>query len=299
MKMRRDWMNVPEKNRAELERILFLLETEFEFSIAILYGRYVGGRMRNEMQGYELLLLTHDDPTREGWQLDEYLKSAFPTSKRHEWKLHIETVNIHTFNNINTASWFFWNIRTEGTIIYDNGREALGVFRNTMFKHIEAYKLARSQYDYFFNNGSAMLDDAERLWDEQKPALAAIQLSYAAQFLLRAQETVFYGNFIHTSNLQKSFRRARVFSKRLVDAFNLNYPPDALLFEQLEGLRRAPRNHTDFALSERQYRRYRDALRKMQGIIRDSCGRHLFYLQHGKSAAQLKAEEAKRAEAAE
>ena len=39
MKMRRDWMNVPEKNRAELERILFLLETEFEFSIAILYGR--------------------------------------------------------------------------------------------------------------------------------------------------------------------------------------------------------------------------------------------------------------------
>ncbi|WP_348715432.1 hypothetical protein [uncultured Alistipes sp.] len=66
MKMRRDWMNVPEKNRAELERILFLLETEFEFSIAILYGRYVGGRMRNEMQGYELLLLTHDDPTREG-----------------------------------------------------------------------------------------------------------------------------------------------------------------------------------------------------------------------------------------
>lgn len=37
-----------------------------------------------------------------------------------------------------------------------------------------------------------------------------------------------------------------------------------------------------------------DSLRKMQGIIRESCERHLFYLQHGKSRSQIRAEEAQR-----
>lgn len=294
MKMRQDWENIPDKNRSELERMLYLLEAEFEFNIAILYGRYAGGRMHSEMHGYELLLLTHDNPTREGWELEEFLKSVYPAEKRIEWKLHIETVNIHTFNSINTSSWFFWNIRTEGTIIYDNNTEWLRVFRSTQFRHIEAYKLARSQYDHFFINGSVLLDEAERFWIEQKPALAAIQLSHAAQFLLRAQETVFYGNFIHTPNLQKSFRRARIFSKKLVDAFRLHCPPDSQLFDLLMELRHTPCNSTGFVLPERRYRYLMDSLRKMQGIIRESCERHLFYLQHGKSRSQIRAEEAQR-----
>lgn len=290
MKMRRNWEGIPDKNKTDIERMLSLLETKIEFDIAILYGRYAGGRMRSEQEGYELLLLTHDDPKHEGWELEEYLKKEYPTESRTEWNLHIETVNIHTFNNINTASWFYWNIRNEGTIVYDSGNAPHGVFHYTNFKRIKAHKLARRQYDYFFTHGSDLLDEAERLWTERKPALAAINLSYAAQFLLRAEETVFYGNFIHTSDLQKSFRRARVFSRKLGEAFNLAIRSESLFFEQLVELRHAPRKYIDFVLPKWRYHKFLDRLRMIQNIVRESCERHLFYLEHGKTKSQMEAE---------
>ncbi|WP_304379512.1 hypothetical protein [uncultured Parabacteroides sp.] len=286
MEMRRDWEGIPDKNKTDIEQMLSLLETKIEFDIVILYGRYAGGRMRSAQEGYEFLLLTRDDPTHEGWELEEFLKKEYPTESRAEWNLHIETVNIHTFNNINTASWFFWNIRMEGRIVYDSGNAPHRVFHYTSFKRVKAYKLARRQYDYFFIHGSDLLNEAERLWNEQKPVLAAINLSYAAQFLLRAEETVFYGNFIHTSELQKSFRRARVFSKKLSKAFNLAVHPDALFFEQLVGLRHAPLKYIDFVLPKWRYCKFLDKLRIIQETIRDSCQRHLSYLEHGKTKKQ-------------
>lgn len=289
MKMQRGWPNIPERNREELEYILSLLETEFPFEIAILYGRYAGGRMRGEQEGYELLLVTQGEPEREGWELEEYLKRKYPTVSRFEWTLHIETVDIHTLNDTNTSNWFFWNIRMEGTIIHDSGKTQ-GIFRKTQFRHGKAYKLARRQYDHFFTNGSDMLDEAVRMWNAGKPSLAAIDLSYAAQFLLRAEETVFYGNFIRTPNLQKSFRRARVFSKRLLEEFPLDKRYNTEFFDQLVGLRHAPRNCTDFEFPKWRYLRILGRLRQLQDIVRESCERHLFYLEHGKSQHQMEQE---------
>lgn len=290
MKMRRDMDGIPGKNKADIERILSLLETTIDFDIAILYGRYAGGRMRSEQGGYELLLLTRDDPKYEGWELEEYMKKEYPVDIRAERNLHIETANIHTFNNTNTASWFYWNIRVEGTIVYDSGHAPHGVFRSTTFKHVKAHKLALRQYEYFFTHGSDLLDEAERLWSEHKPALAAINLSYSAQFLLRAEETVFYGDFIQTSDLQKSFRRARVFSRKLGEAFDSGSRSDALFFEQLIGLRHAPRKYIDFVLPKWRYGKFLERLRMIQNIVRESCERHLFYLEHGKTKSQMEAE---------
>lgn len=291
MKMRRDWANIPDKNRHELERMLSALATEFEFDLAILYGRYAGGRMRSERGGYELLLLTRGNPTHEGWELEKYLSRRFPVRSRVERRLHVETAGVHTFNNVNTASWFFLNIRTESTIVYDSGRAAQGVFRSTRLKRVKACKFARRQYDHFFTNGSAMLDDAERLWSEKKPSLAALQLSCAALFLLRAEETVFYGNAIQAPNLQTVFRRASLFSRKLIGTFRTDDTPASAFFEQLTELRHAPCEQTDFVLPKWRYRMLLIKLRTMQDIVRSSCERHLFYLEHGKTKSQAEAEE--------
>lgn len=239
--------------------------------------------MRSEMEGYELLLITQNDPEMEGWQLEEYMKTEYPTESRSEWMLHIETVNIHYLNNTNTASWFFWNIRMEGTIVYDSGNAVHGFFNNTVFKHVKAYRAARKSYDYFFTNGSRMLDEAERLWSEKKRPQVAIMLSYAALFLLRAEETVFFGYFVRTANMQKTFRHARHFSKALAEEFKLKNRFDAEFFEKLARLRSAPRNHEDFELPGARYQYYLQRVRKMQKLVQISCERHLFYLEHGKT----------------
>lgn len=254
-----------------------------QFEMAVLYGRFAGGRMRSELEGYELLLITQDDPEMEGWQLEEYMKTEYPTESRSERMLHIETVNIYHLNTTNTASWFFWNIRMEGTIVYDSGNAVHGFFNNTVFRHVKAWRAARKFYDYFFTNGSRMLDEAERLWAEKQLPQVAIMLSHAALFLLRAQETVFFGNFIHTANLLKIFRRVRHFSKALVKEFRLKNRFDAEFFEKLTRLRSAPSNHEDFVLPRAQYRYYLTRLRKMQQLVQISCERHLFYLEHGKT----------------
>lgn len=288
MKMRRGWPeDLPAEKITELQHILNCLQTQMQFEMAVLYGRYAGGRMRSEMEGYELLLITQNDPEMEGWQLEEYMKTEYPTESCSEWMLHIETVNIHYLNNTNTASWFFWNIRMEGTIVYDSGNAVHGFFNSTVFKHVKAWRAARKSYDYFFTNGSRMLDDAERLWSEKQLPQVAIMLSYAALFLLRAEETVFFGNFIHTANLQKIFRRARHFSKALGKEFELKNWHEAQFFDKLVGLRHAPRNHEDFTLPGARYRYYLTRLRKMQKLVQISCERHLFYLEHGKTKKEM------------
>lgn len=288
MKMRRGWPeNLPAEKIAELQHILTCLQTQVQFEMAVLYGRYTGGRMRSEIGGYELLLISQDAPEMDGWRLEEYLKKEFPTETRSERMLHIETVNIHYLNNINTASWFFWNIRMEGTIVYDNSNAVHGFFKSTGFKHVKAYRAAQRSYDYFFTTGSRMLDDAERLWSENKRPQVAIMLSYAALFLLRAEETVFFGYFICSGNLQKIFRHARHFSRALAKEFKLTNRFDAEFFDKVGGLRHAPRNHENFELPGARYQYYLQRLRKMQKIIRTSCERHLFYLKHGKTNKEL------------
>lgn len=287
MKMRRGWPeNMPAEKITELQHILGCLQTQMQFEMAVLYGRYAGGAMQSKMGGYELLLITPNDPESDGWRLEEYLEAEYPVAARAEPMIHIETVNIHYLNNINTTNWFFWNIRMEGTIVCDSSNAVHGFFKSVVFKHLLAYRAARRSYDYFFTNGCRMLDDAERMWAEKKRPQVAFMLSYAALFLLRAEETVFFGYSIRTGNIQKIFRRARHFSKALAEEFESTDRSDAEFLDKLHNLRHAPRNHEDFKLSESRYRFYLGRLRKMQAIVRDSCQRHLSYLEHSNTKKQ-------------
>ncbi len=290
MEMRRDWPNMPEKNRKELEHILLLLKKDFDFNIAILYGRYVDGQMRGVSENYELLLLTNESPQKEGWELEAYVKKEYPVESRVDWGLHIETAHIVDFNQNNAIRWFYWNIRKEGTIIYDDGKAKQGICARSPLKCKKAYQNASYQYNYFFTSGSILLDDAERLWTENQPALAALALSYAVQFLLRAEESVFYGNFINPSDLNKSFRRVRVFSKRLSEEFKWNDWPEGSFFDHIQNLRFAPLKSIKFKLYTSRYNQLLRKSRQLQAAIRESSERHLFYLKHGKTKSQMEAE---------
>jgi len=284
MKMRRGWPeNLPAENIAELQQILTCLQRRMQFEKAVLFGRYAGGRMHSETGGYELLLITVSDPELDGWQLEEYIKTECRIEFSSEWMLHIETVGLHYMNDINTASWFFWNIRIDGTIVYDRGDASHGLFTSTIFQYTKAYRAARTSYEYYFKTGSRMLDAIEWLWSENQHAPVAILFSYAALFLLRAEETVFFGNFIHTGNLQRIFLRARHFSRALIREFKMTNRFDAAFFDKLAGLRHIPRIYDGFSLPEGRYRFYLKKLRKMESIVQSSCERHLFYLEHGKA----------------
>lgn len=78
---------------------------------------------------------------------------------------------------------------------------------------------------------------AEQAYNEGLPQIAAIHFAYAARFLLRVAEIVFYGNHIQTKDILRIFKRCRHFSRELQRMFPLwNYAP---VFLKLSNLRDA------------------------------------------------------------
>ena len=73
MSLHYTWPPLTSIHRSELKYLLGLLRTIMPYDRAILYGRYAGSRMRSEIGGYELLLVTRSMPTVEGWQIDPML----------------------------------------------------------------------------------------------------------------------------------------------------------------------------------------------------------------------------------
>ena len=177
----------------------------------------------------------------------------------------------------------------ERTAVLETKNAQFNIFRANRLERGRAHKIARKHFDYFFTNGSAFLDEAERLRSEEKTILAAVQLSYAGQFLLRAEETVFFGSFAHTSNMMTSFKRTRTYSRRLVKMFNPVNEGNRLFLETLSSLKREVRENT-IAISEKRFRWYAGNLRNLQQIVRESCEHHLFSLVHDKSRQQMESE---------
>lgn len=287
--MRTEWPQMPEVNKIELQHVIHILQKLMHFDRAILYGHYAGGRMRSELRGYELLLVTCGTPEKEGWELEAQLKQYFLYEIREEPNIHIETACISDINDIGTKSWYYTYIRNEGVILYDNN-QAQPFFSKSIFKYTAAYYSTLKRYNYFFGIGSDLLNEAERLWNDNKSQMASIQLSYAGLFLLRAQESEFYGNNIGTSNLKAIFKRCRHFSRELLAEFDLKDDRIVGFFRELTELRRKPHRDYHYQLNKHNYEIILRRLRVLQGLVRQSCERHQFFLEHGKSEKQMKLE---------
>lgn len=294
-KMQTEWPQMPERKKVELQHILGMLQKFMPYDRAILYGFYAGGSMRSELKGYELLLITCAKPEKEGWMLESQLNQLYRHGIREESNIHIETACIHDINNAGNKSWFYTCVRDQGVILYDNSR-AQPIFYRPGFKSSVAFKESKRRFDYFFGIGSDLLDEAERLWSEGKSQMASIQMSYAALFLLRAEENEYFGNQISTSNLQEIFKRCRHFSRELLNEFDLKDEKIVNFFQGLTELRRLPSRDSNYDLKEHNYEFYLRRLRRLQEIIRTSCQGHLFFLEHGKSERQMRLEAEKQAD---
>lgn len=276
--MRQEWPPLPAANRVELEYLLHLLQKLMPHDRAILFGGYAGGRMRSELGGYELLLVTCNTPQKEGWQLERLLNENYCHAIREQRHIRIETAGIGEINALGPRSWFYTHIRNEGTILYDNSQVA-PLFTHSGFQHKKAWKEARQRYDYYFGTGSALLEAAARSWESQQPSVASIQLSYAALLLLRAEEGVFYDKQIRTSDMQVLFRRCRHFSRELLRTFPLDEAANVEFFRELTQLRRAPCRDCRYQLAPHKYKGIMQRIRLLQQLVELSCSRHLAFLE--------------------
>lgn len=266
--MRVGWPEIPSLENMELRHILDNLQRFMPYDRAILFGHYAKGNMYSVLHGFELLLITSQKPEKDGGQLENILKRSYRYHIEAARNIHIETAWIDDVNHAGTKNRFYTCIRDEGIIVYDNGQIA-PIFKSKVFRKIYWEKNTRHKYSYYFNTGSALLEKAEQAYNEGLPQIAAIHFAYAAIFLLRAAEIVFYGNHIQTNDILRIFKRCRHFSRELQRMFPLwNYAP---VFLKLSNLRDAPLSDCNFDLK---YRPIANSLRQLQQLIQQVCERH-------------------------
>ncbi len=254
---------------------------------AILYGRYAGSRMRSEIGGYELLLVTRSMPTVEGWQIEPMLDICFPREIREESRIRIETVQYEFMERSCRDSWFYAGILSEGIILYDNGSigNPLPAGRSLT---PEAAAGLRRRYEFLYGAAGDMLRTAVRMWNKHRPELAAVSLSHAATLMLRAEETVFYGakNQIHTTQILPLFKRVRHYSRALANGFRPEDEVYAEFFENLTAYRDYEAIDPAQRLTWHKYKSYFRRLCAMQECIKISCQRHIHFLEYGRTLAK-------------
>ncbi len=287
MSLHYTWPPLTSIHRSELKYLLGLLRTIMPYDRAILYGRYAGSRMRSEIGGYELLLVTRSMPTVEGWQIEPMLDICFPREIREESRIRIETVQYEFMERSCRDSWFYAGILSEGIILYDNGSigNPLPAARSLT---PEAAAGLRRRYEFLYGAAGDMLRTAVRMWNKHRPELAAVSLSHAATLMLRAEETVFYGakNQIHTTQILPLFKRVRHYSRALANGFRPEDEVYAEFFENLTAYRDYEAIDPAQRLTWHKYKSYFRRLRAMQECIKISCQRHIHFLEYGRTLAK-------------
>ncbi len=287
MSLHYTWPPLTTIHRSELKYLLGLLRTIMPYDRAILYGRYAGSRMRSEIGGYELLLVTRSMPTVEGWQIEPMLDICFPREIREESRIRIETVQYEFMERSCRDSWFYAGIISDGIILYDNGSigNPLPAARSLT---PEAAAGLRRRYEFLYGAAGDMLRTAVRMWNKHRPELAAVSLSHAATLMLRAEETVFYGtkNQIHTTQILPLFKRVRHYSRALANGFRPEDEVYAEFFENLTAYRDYEAIDPAQRLTWHKYKSYFRRLCAMQECIKISCQRHIHFLEYGRTLAK-------------
>lgn len=288
MTLSTQWPEMSDRKRLELRYLLRQLKQFMPYQRAVLFGRYAGAEVKNNIGGFELLLITFHKPEKEGWQLEKMLQPYYPYEFCEEKIIHIETASMDEINRLGTENWFYTLVRDTGVIVKNDSRMD-DFFDGKPVELARRYAHYRGQYDYFFGAASAMLDDAERRWLDSKPLAAFVALSYAAELFLRSVEAVFYDNHIRADDLATIFRRVRHFARELNQAFSLEDREKLLQLRELSKMRREPCMSSE-ELRIGVYRSYLGRVRLIQRLVQKVCERHLFYLEHGKSKSQMEDE---------
>lgn len=278
---------MPEINKEEIQHILYIIKKIIPFDKVILFGEFANGKLRSEINGgYEFLIITAEDPAMGGWEVEDKLKDLYHYEIRETNQIHIETIKAKDFNRCLVDSWFLGTIYDEGYIIYDRGLSC-SLSKNNTFQRERAFKKMDKEYNYWFNIAEYCLKQAEEAWDDKQSHISALMLSNAANFLLRAEEAVFYGNMIKTSNLHTLFKRCRHYCNQLLKSFPLDDGNFEFLCD-MKNYRRQVRREVCFKIANKKFSTYLEKLKLMRDIINASCKRHLYFMENGETIQETK-----------
>ena len=269
---------LPEENVGEIRDIVRFIRKNAHPDLIILFGKYAGGKMQSVLGGYEFLLVSPKGEPFDAANLNRLLERNYLPLERKEPNIFLHTYNMNYINNHGRRSYFFYTIRNEGIVLYDNGLCG-NIFSGQAFQATQATDAASSRFDLYFRQGTEFFNQAQQDWDKELPRMAALHLHYAADCLFRTIESIFYGSIIRDGNMKLCYMRTRHFSQRLAATFDITFYENRDLLEDLDKYGTKSLDDQTFNLSKKNYNRAIAKIKALQEIVSTTCREHIRFLE--------------------
>lgn len=269
---------LPEEITGEIRDIVRFIRKTAHPDLIILFGKYAGGKMQSVLGGYEFLLVSQKGAPYDAANLNRLLERNYLPLERKEPNIFLHTYTMNYINQHGRRSYFFYTIRNEGVLLYDNGLCG-NIFSAQNFRATQATDDAATKFDLYYKQGIAFFDQAQKNWEKDLPRMAALQLHYAADCFFRTIESIFYGSIIRDGNMKLSYMRTRHFSQRLAATFDITFYENRDLLEDLDKYRTKSLDDPTFILPKKSYNRAIAKIKALQEIANATCRDHIHFLE--------------------
>lgn len=204
------------QNIEELQKLTGLICECIQPEMVILLGHYAGMKISSILKGYELLILTKNNPKLSYRELLHYLNLHNNPEERKEKYIAIYLFTTDFVRQMSPQSYFFTSARREGILLYQS--ENCDLKERTKYKPTRVYQNIRKDVETSLTTGKFILTDAIRHQESQHYRLAAFYLYLATIQFIRAVSLVHYG-FIPDENeeLSIAYSKIRYCSQELSD----------------------------------------------------------------------------------
>ena len=268
------------QNMEEIQKLTVLITDFIHPEMIVLFGRYAGMPLYDIRGGYELLILTEDQPSVSVKELAGYLATHFPVQERKEPNIALHLLTVGFVHHRSSQSYFLYTIRKEGVLLYKN--ESCKLRDVVYYKPVRSYRQAEGYSDQCLALGRAFLQDARRQQQSGIPRLSAFYLSQAATQFLRAAAFVYYG-FIpeRKEDLLVTYLRTRYCSAGMAGLWEgEGWLSEWCLFGRLQSFSYKARYSYPFVVDSDLLAHCMDSVIKTEKVVGSFCADRLRFLAH-------------------
>ncbi|NDV68432.1 HEPN domain-containing protein [Dysgonomonas sp. 25] len=271
---------LPSENKKDLK---FIVETVLErlkqTEMIILYGSYARNnftvydekrefrKVQFYVSDYDILVVTSGISDGAAMKtlnnvIDIYFRRAKDPDRQPP--LQFITEDITKLNkNLKECRYFYTQIKDEGIVLYNSGRNRLVRKRNLNYKEIK--QQAQEYFEEKFHSANVFLKNALFNYQEKEYRMASFMLHQATENLFYAIRLVFTLQNAKQHNLYKLLNSVKQYSDEFVKVFPCNTSEEERLFELLKQAYVNGRYDPDFVVTKEDI----DALVPKVELLRD------------------------------
>ena len=178
----------------------------------------------------------------------------------------IGTVN----EQLRIGQYFFSDIKKEGILLYDSGNHEL--LEPAKLNKNEVIKIAKDDYDYWYNRGVNFLIGVNfYAFERKEPAIAAFHLHQSTESFYHAILLVFSGYKPKTHDIKKLKGMVSNYHEDLLKIFHFDTPEQTKCFELLRDAYVEARYNKNYKITEEQLSYLTERIEKLKNVTEKIC----------------------------